>query len=126
MNDKRPRGRPRSPVSRTVEVRFFLTREDADWFENFAKDMKFRGRSHLFTVMAERLREGGFAPAAFLVLGLMLGKRADTTGARKPGAGFYNPLKGLLPLPDPEEPDAEEIKQEALRIAEAALTLQRV
>jgi hypothetical protein len=128
MNEKKPAGRPRNDgPPRDFEVRFFLTRKDADWWDALAKAMKFRGRSHLFTVMIERIKLGGLAPAAFLVLGLMLSKRIDNLKARNPKAGFFNPLKGLPPLPDPEEPAAEEIKQAALHIAEnAETTLQRV
>jgi hypothetical protein len=119
MNDKKTAARTRNEgTPRDFEVRFFLTREDAVWWDDLAKALRFRGRSHLFTVMVERIQAGGLAPAAFLVLGVMLGKRLDQLGARNPKAGWFNPWRGLPALPDPEEPAAEEIKQAALQIAE--------
>jgi hypothetical protein len=125
MNEKRSVGRPKGEFpAREAEVTFFLNTEDAKFLDGYAKGLRFRSRSQFVTTILERLLEGGFAPVVFLKLGLMLGKRADKYGRRK-GAGIYNPFRPLLPLPDPEDPAPEEIKQ-ALHQIEAELTQQRV
>lgn len=118
---RRPVGRPRSDNPREVECSFYLTKEDAAWFEGFARALKFRNRSHLMTAVAERLKEGGFAPAAFLKLGFMFSKRLDALGTRSKNAGYFNPFKGLFPLPDPEDPSPEEL-EEFLHKIESQLT----
>ncbi len=106
---KRPVGRPKKDAPRDTECLFYLNKNDAAWLEGFATDLKFRNRSHLVSTILDRLVEGGFAPVAWLKLGFMIAKRADLHGRRK-GAGYFNPLKGLFSLPDPEDPSSEEIE----------------
>ena len=113
MNDaesKRSVGRPKLNAPRDAECSFYLNKNDAAWLERFATDLKFRNRSHLVSVILDRLIEGGFAPVVWLKLGFMIAKRSDETGTRK-GAGYFNPLKGLFPLPAKEDPSPEELEK---------------
>lgn len=105
MSEKPKVGRPKSNRdTRTTQVSFFLTDEDAAFFKTFAEENGFKSRSEVFTAIAERLVIGGMSGMAFVKIGWQFAKLTEQT-AKRIGrqAGFYFGVRPFPPLIGDEE-----------------------
>jgi hypothetical protein len=104
-----PRGRKKSGKAvRSQRVQCSMTPEDAEWFNEFAKDCGFVSRSQLITSILERLRLCGFSPSGSLRMASQiqhrLNKRRKSGKAPKDSPGLDWDSLLLRPLPPlPEE-----------------------
>lgn len=94
--------RKRTPITRDKHVACFLTEEDAEWLDGYAKDCGMKGRSALITAILERIIIGGGSARVFSQLGWQLQKRFSK-GLFDFSSGFYWGVKPLPKLPESDE-----------------------
>lgn len=86
---------------------FYLTDDDARYFEEVAGIYGFKSRSQMFTAIAERLVTGGMSGLAFAKIGWQF---ANLNADKKIQAGFYFGVRPFPPLiGDEEDPSGVEI-----------------
>ena len=123
-------GRPKSVLpTRDKAVMFYLTPEDASYFNEFANDYGFKSRSQLFTGIMESLRVCGFSPFGSMRMGVAIQKQCEThnkEASKQGGFDFHTlSLRPVCVLPEVEETTLESINRMISELKKQAKELKK-
>jgi hypothetical protein len=100
-------GRPPTPFqTREKAVMFYLTPQDAEWFNEYAQDFGFNSRSQLITAIMERLRLCGMSPVGCFRMGTNLQALCEQRNPDKFRQASFD-LHTLTMRPFPAIPDED-------------------